>query len=139
MACIKTLACLTPPPVPHWTSTADLNDTLKNPLHLQEFRAFLDTENNSEYLSFLLAVVQWKAIDSQDEKRSAAESIYETYIKPGSHNQIHLEHHVLAPLSDQLKNLKKGFDDTLFDFAADEVYTCLSADPWTRFKAKHLL
>eukprot|EP00004_Rigifila_ramosa_P013307 TRINITY_DN2934_c0_g1_i1.p1 TRINITY_DN2934_c0_g1~~TRINITY_DN2934_c0_g1_i1.p1 ORF type:complete len:679 (+),score=152.62 TRINITY_DN2934_c0_g1_i1:218-2038(+) len=128
----------TPPEREHGTvarrklaSAVSLNTILSNPVSLEYFSQFLQSEYNTEYLSFWVAVETYHNLVSETVEMRAkhAQEIFSRYIAADSECEISIPTHVRLKIA---AGIAEG-DVSLFDVAQSTVFDTLNSDAFPRF------
>jgi hypothetical protein len=103
--------------------SADLQQLLSGPDGAQ-FRAYVSKSLCTESLEFYEAVEFFRQISNDDDRRTTAKTIYDTYVKVGSDQEINVDYEMRVAIQKGLNEAQ----NSLFDEAQAEVRSLLVMD-----------
>jgi len=113
--------------------TAGLSFTLGCPQLCVIFLQYLVENFCEESLLFYMDVTVFRGQKDALQRRSKADVIYRTYIKPGSRHQINIDSDVRSVIESRLKESGTEAQRDLFDDAMCVVYSLLKTDSYPKF------
>ncbi|PRP75714.1 regulator of G-protein signaling 21 [Planoprotostelium fungivorum] len=110
-------------------SKPGIDEVLHNGHGVNYFRTFLKTEFSVENLNFYLAVERYRAITDESTRKTKAEEIFNSYIKPNAPQELNIDQSIL-------EDIRKKMDHPtvqLFDPVQSAIHVLMRDDSFPRF------
>ena len=114
--------------IQYWSSS--LQNLLKDPIGVQHFYTFLQSEFSQENLDFLFAVNKLNESTTQKEYNKALKQIYSEFIVSGAPSEINIISSIKKNIA---KEISLGSSSTSLHEAKAHIYRLLENDPYKRF------